>query len=160
MLERPFRLGSTRDRLECLWIDDRQVLADADADFVVSADRVPDIVTGCLSPHTKYVFTRHGFSTKNWLGSCLKACDHACVSSDWVRDDLSERYGEPPEKFWITGFTATDVLWEMLQGAHPRSRTTTILYAPTWQPELSAHSVVGSDWARDWLQVPDRQIVA
>jgi len=70
-----------------------------------------------------------------------------------------QRYGERSEKFWVTGFTATDVLWENLQAPPPQGAGRTILYAPTWQPELSAHSVVGTHWSREWLEQGNHRII-
>jgi hypothetical protein len=142
-----------------LWVEQTQDLVAARPRIVVYANTVQDDVREALPRNALYVFTRHGFSSKNWLVQCLRSCDAACVSSEWVAEDLERRYGVPPMGYWITGFPATDALWRNHLEIAPTPACTTLLYAPTWSEGLSAQPVIGTDWARDWLHDQTHRLI-
>jgi hypothetical protein len=154
MLEEAHRHAQALPDLAPSWTERGQDLVDASPRIVVYANTVEDDVRAALPRETVYVFTRHGFSSKNWLAHCLRSCDAACVSSDWIAEDHARRYGAPPLGYWVTGFPATDALWRNHLEIAPAPGQTTLLYAPTWSPGLSAHPLIGTNWAREWLREP------
>jgi hypothetical protein len=154
MLEEAHRHAQALPNLAPIWTERGQDLVNASPRIVVYANTVEDDVRAALPRETVYVFTRHGFSSKNWLAHCLRSCDAACVSSDWIAEDHARRYGAPPLGYWVTGFPATDALWRNHLEIAPAPGQTTLLYAPTWSPGLSAHPLIGTNWAREWLREP------
>jgi len=159
MLEEAYQHARASTSLAPHWVERAQHLVAARPRIVVYANTVEDDIRAALSPETLYVFTRHGFSSKHWLAQCLRSCDAACVSSEWVAEDHGRRYCIPPLGYWVTGFPATDALWRNRLEMAPAPGYTTLLYAPTWSPTLSAHPVIGTAWAREWLRPPGRRLI-
>ena len=159
MLERPYKLGLHSSTMRSTWAEGAEELLNAKPDIVVFSDDVSDKIRAALSSRTIYVFTRHGFSSKNILRKILRRCSIVCVSSDWVKSDICQRYLPPLPEIWVTGFTATDIMWERLNVTRQRDQRSHVLYAPTWDPNLSAHPVVGTSWAREWLTNPQNKLI-
>lgn len=94
-------------------------------------------------PETAIIWTRHGFSNKKNIGPSIAGCDFACLSSEWVRSDFEHRGLRPRLGVWITGFVLMD---PVLYGPRPqRSEAPTMLFAPTWNPSLSAAPIVAKE---------------
>ena len=94
-------------------------------------------------PETAIVWTRHGFANKQWIRRSIEGCDFACLSSEWVRSDFERRGLRPRLGTWITGFVPMD---SVLHDQIPRRSTfPTMLFAPTWNPRLSAAPIIGED---------------
>jgi len=118
-------------------------------------------------PNTIIIWTRHGFASKNVAKRGVRGCDFACLSSEWVRDDFIQRGWNPRLGFWITGFVPMD---RVLLG-NPKEREQhipklfqadqpIILFAPTWNRNLSAADVLGTKWIGQLLeQIPALQIL-
>ena len=115
-----------------------------------------------LLPGTLIVWTRHGFSSKNYLRRSITWCDFACVSSEWVRDDLRGRAMRPMIDYWVTGFPAMD---KILTTPRPPNRSraggiSTLLFAPTWNPGLTAAPLLTAEaLANLRAAVPEMRIV-
>jgi len=158
MLEETYRLCGGQQSHEIRWVEEADELVHIKPDIIVYANRVPNSVRKQLPARTLYVFTRHGFSTKNYLPKRLLDCDVICLSSGAVKRHLEKVYVRPCMEYWITGFPATDDLWRTAQEPRPDG-STTLLYAPTWTPALSAHPVIGVNWMDDWLSRPGRKLL-
>lgn len=158
ILDEPYQLCRRDPRHEVRWIEDPAELARARPDIIVYACHVPPEVRRALPSRTLYVFTRHGFASKNYLPQRLMDCDVICLSSASVLRQLRRTYVSPCLEYWVTGFTATDALWR--ESRKPRVEAgTTLLYAPTWTPSLSAHPLLGVDWMDGWLSRPGRRLI-
>jgi len=116
---------------------------------------------------TIIIWTRHGFASKNSTKRGVRGCDFACLSSEWVRDDFIRRGWYPRLGFWITGFVPMD---RVLQGDPDdgikhvpdtlQADQPVLLYAPTWNRNLSAVEVLGSGWIGQLQrQIPDLQVL-
>lgn len=130
-------------RLPTLVSGDLKEMAQFQPHIVVLADHFNAYFRRLL-PSTLIVWTRHGFSSKNYLRRAIAWCDFACVSSEWVRDDLRARGMEPMIDYWVTGFPAMDNALSA-RVSPDRSRAggeATLLFAPTWNPGLSAAPMV------------------
>lgn len=114
-----------------------------------------------LLPSAIIVWTRHGFSSKNYLRRAIAWCDFACVSSEWVRDDLRARGMRPVIDYWVTGFPAMDkALSARRDPEQPRGGRPTLLFAPTWNPGVSAAPIVTVDvLAKLRAAAPEMRIV-
>lgn len=141
-----------QDQYSTLLTENPRVLIDSAPRILVVSDRPPRTVRQAL-PTALVVFIRHGFASKNYAKVSLVDCDFACVSSEWVRDELLGAGICPRMGFWVTGFPPMDAVFQ--NGAtRPRPSTagkpltgaTTLLYAPTYQPLLNSVDVLGATW--------------
>jgi hypothetical protein len=158
MVRRPFEICRDRLNLPAVMASGDEDLIEAAPGIIVTADHVPDETRQKLAAVPKIVFTRHGFSSKNYLGWILERCDIVCVSSQWVKSDLQKRYPNASPEYWVTGFTALDGMWARLQQRN-ETKATTLLYAPSWNEGLTAHEVIGTSWAKDWLAGGNRRLL-
>lgn len=133
-------------RAECLRCDDPDLLAAFDPRVVVLAEHYQDHLRPRL-PRAEIVWTRHGFATKNYTPQALAACDYACLSSAWVRDEYERAGWQPRKANWLTGFVPTDALHAAMQRPRPAHDGATLLYAPTHNPLLSSTRGLGHHWA-------------
>jgi len=94
-------------------------------------------------PETAIIWTRHGFANKTNIAPSIAGCDFACLSSEWVRSDFERRGLRPRLGTWITGFVPMDSV--LHDQAPRRSASPTMLFAPTWNPSLSAAPIIDDD---------------
>ncbi len=140
-----------KEDLPCLMSADTQEMVAYRPDILVLAEHHQAFFRRYL-PETIIVWTRHGFASKQYTQKSLEWCDFACISSEWVRDDLVSRGWFPRLGFWITGFSAMDHLLAEKDalstppGLENLEPGPTLLYATTWNPEQSAIEVLGPDW--------------
>jgi len=155
-----------QDQYSTLLTEDRRVLIDSAPRILVVSDRPPRTVRQAL-PTTLVVFIRHGFASKNYAKVSLVDCDFACVSSEWVRDELLRAGIHPRMGFWVTGFPPMDAVFRS-SAIHPRpavagrelSGAKTLLYAPTYQPMLSSVDVLGAKWIASLRRaLPDLNLI-
>jgi hypothetical protein len=102
-------------------------------------------------PDTFMVFVRHGFSHKRHVHRVVGGADFACVSSAASRDELVGRGLRPRFGWWVTGFVPMDEVLELERRPQPlppgfAGGEGTLLYAPTYNAELSADAVLADDW--------------
>jgi CDP-glycerol glycerophosphotransferase (TagB/SpsB family) len=109
-----------------------------------------------IAPQAMVVFTRHGFSWKKVFRRVAEASDYTCMPSPWITNDAIARGVRPRLGFWNTGFVGMDVVFRalredslrqplpLLAQAPPHSHV--LLYAPTFNEEFSAESVLGPEW--------------
>ncbi len=103
-----------------------------------------------LVPGARLVNTRHGISVngKNYGLYASAACDRVCVSSEQHARETRELALLDEDRVWATGYPQMDGLFRSLlepsadKGA-PRGRR--VLFAPTFNPALSAAHLVGED---------------
>lgn len=99
-------------------------------------------------PRARFVNTRHGVSVngKNYGLYSAGACEFVCASSEHQAGELRRLALLPAERVWPTGYPQMDALFRRLRGgpagASPGRR---VLFAPTFNPELSAAYLVGED---------------
>jgi len=142
-----------KDEFPCLMTEDTQSM-------VAFAPRV--MVTASMGyaylrlrlPQTAIVWTRHGFAyNRHAARNSITGCDFACVSSEWVRDEFTQRGWNPRLGYWITGFVPMDSVLNDTFSASPPAlpesfahARATLLYAPTWNRFLSSAEVLGPTW--------------
>ncbi len=117
-------------------------------DALVVASECPKSLRHFI-PETYVVWLRHGFSDKNFAKRSLKQTDFACVSSQWAIDDFTSKGYKPYLGYWKTGFSAMDQVFHRLtakNGKHRTDNRITILFSPTFSPELSAQTQLGPGW--------------
>lgn len=134
-------------RAECRIIDDLDDLAPFAPDVVVLAENPMNEVRHRV-PTARIVWTRHGFANKRFLASAMAACDYACLSSSWVRDHYRAQGLRAKIDEWATGFVPMDALYRRAR-AMPAREQKTLLYAPTFNPNLSSVRPLGKSWASD-----------
>jgi tetratricopeptide (TPR) repeat protein len=140
-----------KDEFPCLMSTDTQEIVAYQPQILVLAEHQGDFFRRYL-PETIVIWTRHGFASKHYTKKSLEWCDFACVSSQWVRDDCIRRSWFPRLSFWVTGFSALDRT--LSADSSPKKppdiegldSAPTLLYTPTWNPELSAIEVLGPGW--------------
>jgi CDP-glycerol glycerophosphotransferase (TagB/SpsB family) len=131
-------------RASCLRTEDPDAVAAFAPHAIVLAEHHEDHLTARL-PEVPVVWTRHGFSSKNYLAQQLRWCDYACIGSAWSRTDYDARGWRPRRDFWLTGFPALDAMHGA--AAAPRaSHERCVLYAPTHNALLSSLKRLGRDW--------------
>jgi hypothetical protein len=136
---------------------DHPVLLTADA--VELCDFAPDVVVVCDSqprtlrptlPEARFVYIRHGMISKNHGLKIGRFADYVCASSPEMREQFIAA-GVATERVWITGFVQTDPLFAPETTASPielASGTRCVLFAPTYNPTLSAAALVGPEVRR------------
>jgi len=103
-----------------------------------------------LVPEACLVNTRHGISVngKNYGLYSSASCDRVCVSSEEHARETRELALLPGERVWATGYPQMDGLFRRLLEPSPDegpARGRRVLFAPTFNPELSAAYLVGED---------------
>lgn len=138
-------------------------------------------------PNARVVHVRHGFASKNTAIFSARSSDYVCVSSEGIRDWYLEKGSHPRGDFWVTGYVQMDPLFQGTVDTSalpiPADRKC-ILYAPTWNAELSSAPMLGSrirellvgerddvvlvikphpvtqahhpQWLRDWQELAER----
>ncbi|MCW5590933.1 MAG: CDP-glycerol glycerophosphotransferase family protein [Burkholderiales bacterium] len=102
-----------------------------------------------MLPGTRFVNTRHGVSVngKNYGLYSAAACDHVCASSEWQAGEIRRLALLDEERVWATGYPQMDGMIRRLRkaSADERGRPRRVLFAPTFNPELSAAFLAGED---------------
>ena len=129
------------------------------ADAVELCEFAPDIVVVCDSqprtlrptlPDARFVYIRHGMISKNHGLTIGRFADYVCASGPAMRDQFVAA-GIAAERIWITGFVQTDPLFAPESAALPidlAAGARCVLFAPTYNPSLSAAPLVGPDVRR------------
>lgn len=111
------------------------------------------------APKAKIVWTRHGFANKRYLGYSMAGCDYACLSSEWLKQYYRSQGLRAGIDEWVTGFVPMDALFRRLQSAPARAHKT-LLYAPTFNPNMASVRPLGKSWATDLRRAfPELRIV-
>jgi len=96
------------------------------------------------------LFTRHGFASKANLPPAMRSADVACVSSEWVRDDVLRQQIRPRVAFAVTGFPPMDGVFAALAAQRQAGRigggALNVLYAPTFTPGYSSVPLFDDAW--------------
>ena len=146
-----------REQFDCLFSNDAQAIIAFQPQVLVTADLLSAPLLAAL-PNTLLVFTRHGFVSKNFGQRVFGQMDVACVSSAWVREDCRQRGWQPLQGFWVTGFLPMDVV--LRAPAAQKRKHKVLLYAPTFNPKLSAITPLGSEGFDALLQAqPELQLL-
>lgn len=152
-------------RFQCQLTDHVTSLIRFNPQVIVLADAMYDRFTTAL-PHVQFVWTRHGFASKNFMQRGVLGCDFACVSSEWVRGELTRQGLLPRQEFWVTGFVPMDPVFQGRAAEISTLRLVrnpkgpVILYAPTWNDMLSSAPMLGTQWMRDLCRaVPEATII-
>jgi hypothetical protein len=119
---------------------------------VVLSDPYPGLMGSLrlIVPNTIFVNTQHGIysNRKNYGLYASAACDYACEASEQIAREVCDMGLLPEARIWITGYPQMDGLFRNLQsqseGALVQQRRT-VLFAPTFNPELSAAFILGED---------------
>ena len=137
-----------QNKFHCLASNREAEVIDFKPDALVLPSACPRSVRRSI-PGAYVVWLRHGFSDKNFAQCSLKRTDFACVSSQWAIDDFTSKGYKPYLGYWITGFSAMDQVYHRLSagsGQHGPEKGITILFSPTYNPELSAQNQLGPGW--------------
>ena len=100
-----------------------------------------------LVPDARLVNTRHSLTVtgKNYGLYAACACDHVCVSSESQALRTRDLALLPEERVWVTGYPQMDGLFRRLRAEPRRLPGRRVVFAPTYNPELSAAFLVGDD---------------
>jgi len=96
-----------------------------------------------LAPHALLIWTRHGITSKNFFETCVVKADIALMSSRRDVEQKLEKKLRPKIDYWVTGFPPLDLLHQQVQRSSASKQGTTLLYAPTFETELSAEPILG-----------------
>jgi CDP-glycerol glycerophosphotransferase (TagB/SpsB family) len=131
-----------------------RVLFTADAINLVDFD--PDVVVVCdvqaknlrpLVPRAQFVNVRHGaVPTKNFAERAAPYADYVCVGSAAMKAALAASSAVAPARIWITGFVPMDPLFQGRRLSTPATVAPgqkAVLFAPTYNPHLSAAPMLG-----------------
>ncbi|MBL6946296.1 MAG: glycosyltransferase, partial [Rhodospirillales bacterium] len=114
----------------------------------------PDVVVVCdaqsqnlrqMMPNAKFVFVRHGLISKKHLIPAAQVADFTCVSSETFRQRVVDA-GLPEDRVWATGYVQMDPLFSGPKPALPFTlarKKKTVVFAPTYNPLMSAAPVLG-----------------
>jgi tetratricopeptide (TPR) repeat protein len=120
-------------------------LIDFDPDVVVVAETHCAFLRHYL-PRAVYVGVRHGLVSKRTTYNGARLSDYFCITSEANRQWYLERKATPRKGFWITGYVQMDPLFRNdpmpIPFDIPEGRKT-VLYAPTWNPELTSAAMLG-----------------
>lgn len=152
-MNKPFHNALLRPLFDRVRADHPALLT---ADAVELCDFAPDIVVVCDSqprtlrptlPEARFVYIRHGMISKNHGLRIGRFADYVCASSPEMREQFIAA-GMAAERVWITGFVQTDPLFAPETTAPPielPAGARCVLFAPTYNPSLSAAPLVGPD---------------
>jgi len=143
--------NEVKEQFDCLLSSKVEEIIDHDPAAVFVASKCKKELRRSL-PKAFFIWTRHGFSSKNWARPSITSCDIACVSSEWVKNEFIRRNHLPKLAFWVTGFPPMDSLYRNMTEDLIPQKGKTILYAPTFDENLSAFPVIGTAWIRQVLQ--------
>ena len=134
-------------RAECARFSSLDAMRAFQPQVIVLAEN-PSNQARLAAPNARIVWTRHGFANKRYLGYSMSVCDYACLSSDWIRDRYREQGMRAGIDEWVTGFVPMDLMFRRLNEAKPRAHKT-LLYAPTFNPNMASVRPLGKSWALD-----------
>jgi glycosyltransferase involved in cell wall biosynthesis/Flp pilus assembly protein TadD len=143
-LLKPLFDGLAESRWPLLTGDARD-LVDFDPDVVVVCDALPPAARAEI-PRAKVVYLQPGFTGAAHMVPLAIAADYACVIEESARARLIAA-GLPSERIWVTGAVQMDPLFRNERGplpfALPPDRKT-VMFAPTFNPHLSAAPMLGA----------------
>jgi hypothetical protein len=104
-------------------------------------------------PNCMIVNTRHGLGDKNHAALGASQADRICVSSEHIANLFINNYLVPKHKVWVTGSVQMDALFQKsaIERSHEGYLSNcrkTILFAPTYNPELSSAFFLRNDIAK------------
>ena len=146
-----------RNRVTSLLSGDLREIMAAKPKVLVVCDHPGGVLWDHL-PDALVVSLRHGFGSKNYFRTSMRWYDFVCVNSAWERDMYLREGISPRLGFWPTGFAPMDPIFRTLRAPAPpaANRPPTILFAPTWNQELTAAVVVRPEWFEALLaSLPD-----
>ncbi|MEQ8194721.1 MAG: tetratricopeptide repeat protein [Rhodospirillales bacterium] len=120
-------------------------LIDFDPDVVVTAETHCAFLRHYL-PRAVYVGVRHGLVSKRTTYNGARLSDYFCITSEANRQWYLEQKAAPRKDFWITGYVQMDPLFRNDPMPIPfdvPQDYKTVLYAPTWNPELTSAAMLG-----------------
>jgi len=151
-------LREVEEKFDCLLSNNIEEIIDYDPAAVFLASKCNKRLRRSL-PNAYFIWTRHGFSSKNWAWRSIRVCDIACVSSEWVKQEFIRRGHLPKLGFWVTGYPPMDSFYRNMKTDVIPEKGKTILYAPTFDENLSAFPVIGTSWIQQVLQeIPEIEI--
>ena len=124
---------------------DRRQIRQFEPDIVLVSN-IPGDFARIRIPDATYVYTRHGFASKNYGHFCARLCDYVCVSSEAISQSFVAEGAVPAESVWVTGYPHMDPLFRgdpLPTEAEIPPAGPVVLFAPTYDPLLSAAPVLG-----------------
>lgn len=118
---------------------EREELEAFDPDVILLADGPPINALRAFADRRKALIVglRHGSVTRYGIPEWeYRLADYVCAS-DWDVDDFTRADIRPRRQFWMTGNPWTDEVFT-LPARPARTEHPTILFAPTYNPEISA----------------------
>ncbi|MBL4666123.1 MAG: CDP-glycerol glycerophosphotransferase family protein [Sneathiella sp.] len=94
-----------------------------------------------MIPGAKFIYTRHGLISKNFVYEAASSCDFVCVSSEGQQKQFVEQGQFKKEQVWVTGYAQMDPLFwdkELSINLPLRPNHKCVLYAPTFTGGLSS----------------------
>lgn len=134
--------------------DDRVWVQKFDPSFVFVADSQAPTMRDAL-PDAKFVYTRHGLISKNFIYDTARTCDYVCVTSETQRDEFIETGGFSVDQIWLTGYAQMDNLFNSSAPAPNLplwSGRKMVLFAPTFTDRFSSVPMLLPVWNREFHQ--------
>ncbi len=108
--------------------------------FVFVANKQAESLRAVI-PKAKFVYTRHGLISKNFVYDAARSCDYVCVTSEVQQKQFVEEGGFDAEQVWLTGYAQMVPLFKKEKlphglNLHPKRKK--VLYAPTYTAGLSS----------------------
>lgn len=151
-IQQPIAEALDREGIPYLFTTKPWLLAACRPRVVVLSSPTPELMKELRSSvaQARVVNTRHGISVngKNYGLYAAAACDHVCASSEWNGRRTCELALLPQERVWTTGYPQMDGLFRRLRDVPapaPSRSLRRVLFAPTFNPELSAAFLAGED---------------
>lgn len=149
-IQRPIAEALVAQGIACVAVTRPWLLAAHRPRVVVLSSPNPPLMQGLRAalPGARLVNTRHGISVngKNYGLYAAASCDHVCVSSEALGERTRELAMLEAERVWVTGYPQMDELFRRLRdGVASEAGRRRVLFAPTFNPELSAAYLAGED---------------
>jgi hypothetical protein len=142
---RPVRDALVPAGHQCLLTSDEEELVAFRPQVVVMGEAVAGRLRQRM-PYALFVHTRHGLASKNVAYKGCNEADYLCVTSPFVRDWYVQHKARPRRDFWVVGYLQMDPLFRgdpMPVNVPVRPGHKTVLYAPTWNVQLSSAEIIG-----------------
>lgn len=100
-------------------------------------------------PDAKFVYTRHGLISKNFVYDTARTCDYVCVTSETQRDEFIDSGGFSADQIWLTGYAQMDNLFndaDTASDSRLRTGRKMVLYAPTFTDRFSSVPMLLPVW--------------
>ena len=137
---------------DCLLTLSEEDLVAFRPDVVIMAEAVAGRLRQRM-PRALFIHTRHGLASKKHAYKGANESDYLCVTSHAMKNWYLQNGAHPRRDFWVIGYLQMDPIFRGVTLPLPENLRIepgrkVVLFAPTWNPQLSAAPMLGEDFAR------------